>query len=344
MGRLKKGIPGKALGRKLKDKKNKEDTYVFDLIRSMEILSTLVSALELGIFDMIAHKEMDLMTEAGKKGYDPHALETLLNVLRVAKFIHKSGSNYELCEITRQIMGNPFLVDNLRLAKIYTALFKYHARVKGKYLHILDSDELQALTALGRHSAKALVDCLTEYIPGLKNKSLSLMDLGCGQGYHLAALALQNPKLRCIGVDVNDEVLLQAAENVKKYGLLNVTLKKANAHEPLAGKPTDVITSFSSIRGMGKWNLQDMTQKVFNSLKAGGYFIIQDFFLENHRKSPIENVFFDLKLALSARGGKVFSLAEFEDLKNVGFKNFEIRPINVEKIPVKNSAFFIYRK
>ncbi|HLP45463.1 MAG TPA: class I SAM-dependent methyltransferase, partial [Candidatus Kapabacteria bacterium] len=203
MGRMKPGRPGKAQGRKLGEKRRKSDTYVFDLIRSMETLSLLVSALELGIFEMIGRGGVDIMAEAGKKGYDPHALETLLNALRVTKFIRKNGYNYELCEITGQIMEDPFLVDNLRLAKVYTALFKYHARVKGKYLHIPDSDDLQVLTALGRHSAKALVDCLYEWVPGLKNRPLSVMDVGCGQGYHLAALALQNPKLRCTGIDAN---------------------------------------------------------------------------------------------------------------------------------------------
>lgn len=344
MGRMKPGRSGKPQGRKPGEKRKKSDTYVFELIRSMETLSLLVSALELGIFEMIGRGGVDVMVEAGKKGYDPHALETLLNALRVTKFIRKNGYNYELCEITGQIMEDPFLVDNLRLAKVYTALFKYHARVKGKYLHIPDSDDLQVLTALSRHSAKAVVDCLYEWVPGLKNRPLSVMDVGCGQGYHLAALALQNPKLRCIGIDANEEVLLRAAENMKKYGLQNVSLKKADLQTPITEKLSDVITFFTSSRGMGKWELQGMAQNVFHSLKTGGYFIIQDFFLENHRRAPVENVFFDVKLALSTRGGKVFSLAEFEELKDVGFRDFQVRPITAEKVPVKDSAFFIYRK
>lgn len=343
-GQLKPGRPGKTQGRKLSKNKNRGDNYVFDLIRMMEILGLLASALELGIFEMIGRGGVDLMVEARKKGYDPDALEALLNALRVTKFIRKNGSSYELGEITAQIMENPFLVDNLRLAKVYTAIFKYHARVKGKYLHILDSDDLKAMTALGKHSAQPLAECLYEWIPGLKTKPLSVLDIRCGQGYLLTALSMQNPKLKCTGIDINEEALFWAAENLKQSGLKNVKLKKADMHTAEFGSAIDVITLFTSIRGMGKCELREMAHNVFQSLKAGGYFVIQDFFLENHRRAPRENVFFDLRLALSTRGGKVFSLSEFEELKNVGFKEFQMCPITSENVPVKGSAFFIYRK
>lgn len=342
-GQLKPGRPGKPQGRKLINRK-RSDTYVFDLIREMEILGMLTSALELGIFEMIGRGGVDLMAEARKMGYDPDAFEALLNALRVTKFIRKNGSIYELCEITGQIMENPFLVDNLRLAKVYTAVFKYHARVKGKYLHILDSDDLQAITALGKHSAQPLVECLYEWIPGLKTKPLSVLDIGCGQGYLLTALSMQNPKLKCTGVDINEEALFQATENLKQAGLKNVKLKKTDMHTPEFGNAIDVVTFFTSTRGKGKCELREMAHNVCQSLKTGGYFIIQDFFLENHRRAPLENVFFDLRLALSTRGGKVFSLSEFEGLKNVGFKEFQMRPITSENVPVTGSAFFIYRK
>jgi ubiquinone/menaquinone biosynthesis C-methylase UbiE len=170
------------------------------------------------------------------------------------------------------------------------------------------------------------------------------VDIGCGQGFHLAELALQNPELECLGIDMNDDILHIAEENIKQRGLENVTFQKGDMRALTFDKAVDVITFFTSIRGMGKNEIRDMAQRVFHSLTPGGYFVIHDFYLENHRLTPVENVLFDMKLALSARGGKLLSLSEFEELQKVGFREFRMFPVTEEHIPVKDSAFFIYRK
>lgn len=325
--------------------------YIFTLIRDMETLGILFSAVELGLFETLRQAELnggadiiDMMEMAKEKGCDPEAWETLLNALWALNFIEKNKNTYRLCEITRRIMDNPFLVNHLKLANVYTAAFKYAQRVKGEYLHVLDSDDLEVITSLGKYSAPALVACLAELIPALKNQALSVQDIGCGQGFHLAAMALQNPNLVCVGIDLNEDILDIAAKNIKQHRLKNVTFRREDMRTLSFDQAVDMITFFTSIRGLAKKEIMDIAQKVFQCLNPGGYWVIHDFYLEDHRLSPVENVFFDMKLALSAQGGKVLSLSEFADLKNMGFREYRVFPLTTEHIPVTDSAFFIYRK
>lgn len=317
---------------------------VFDLIRSLEKAAVLYAGLELGIFDMVARQDGDWQASARRRGYDIEACETLLNALLASGFVHKRQGHYELADITRGVLENPFLVNNLQLAKVYTVMFRYPERVRGEYLHVLGADELKVITALGQYSASRLIDRLTALVPGLRSEPLSLLDLGCGQGYHLAALALGNPKLRCLGLDAQEEILQLARQNLDRHHLESVGLKKGDMRTFDFGNNLDIITCFTALRGMAKEEMIRLVRRVFASLKAGGFLVIHDFFLENDRTAPLDNVFFDMKLTLSAKGGQLLRRRDFEELKEVGFHKFTAAPIVGEDIAVKDSAFFIYRK
>ncbi len=319
-------------------------SFVFDLIRSMETAAVLFAALELGILEMLEGEDSEWQEFAYQKRYDIDALETLMNALVATGFLQKRGDRYELTDIARRLLEDPFLVNNLRLSGVYTVMFHYPERVRGEYLHVLSTDELKVITALGQYSASKLIEYLVRLIPALKTESLSLVDLGCGQGYHLAALSLQNPKLRCIGIDAQDEILHMARQNAARHHLENVSLKGGDMRTVNFGSNLDIVTCFTALRGMGKDEMIRLVQRVFASLKRGGYFVIHDFFLENDRTGPIDNVLFDMKLALSAGGGKLLERADFAKLKDIGFDKFNLYPIEEEDIPVKGSIFFIYQK
>jgi len=319
-------------------------TAVFDMIRNLEIMAVLFSAVELDIFQLVQEGDFHLEETAKRKGYDVNALESLMNALTAVHFLEKKGDRYIPGDIARQLISDPFLANNVRLAKVYTAMFKYPGRVKGNYLHVLQPDDLEVITALGRYSAEGLVNTLSRLLPLLKTDPLSLVDIGCGQGFHLVALARMNPDLRCLGIDAEEQVLEQARAHAAQFNLDNISFKKGDMREIPFEKNLDVITCFTAVRGMGKDEVMDLVRKVFAALKKGGHFVIHDFFLENDRLAPIENVLFDMKLAMSAIGGKVLRLSDFEELKSVGFEDYTHLPVTAPDIPVKDSAFFIYRK
>jgi hypothetical protein len=319
-------------------------TAVFDMIRNLEIMAVLFSALELDIFQLVGEGDFHLEETAKRKGYDVHALESLVNALTATNFLEKKGNRYILGDIARQLVSDPFLANNVRLSKVYTALFNYPLRVNGNYLHVLKPEDLEVITALGRYSADGLVNTLSRLLPFLRTEPLSLMDLGCGRGFHLVSLARLNPGLRCLGIDAEEQILQQARTYAAQLQLAGITFKKGDMRDIPFEKDLDVITCFTAVRGMGKEDVMHLVRKVFASLKKGGHFVVHDFFLENHGLAPLDNVLFDMKLAMSAKGGKVLRLADFEELKSVGFEDLTRFPVNAPDIPVKGSAFFIYRK
>jgi SAM-dependent methyltransferase len=106
----------------------------------------------------------------------------------------------------------------------------------------------------------------------------------------------------------------------------------------------DVITLFNTIHGLEKQELFELTGKIYRALNPGGRLAIHDFYLRDNPREPVEKILFDIKLAREAKAGELFHPSDFQELQSVGFREFQLFPIDDENIPVKNSAFFIYYK
>ncbi len=314
------------------------------MIRTMETLAVVYSALELGIFEFLDGDGRDWKRWCLREGYDTEALEALLNALTTTGFLTRETAGYRLSENGRTFKRDPFLADYLKLAKVYTVMFRYPERVKNLYLHTLDAEDLEIITALGKYNAEPLIDRLLEAIPPLKDRPLRVLDMGCGQGYHLAALASQNPLLQCRGLDCQESVLNLARQTVADLGLAGIVLELGDMRTGVIGDDLDVICCFTALRGMGPDELVRLARRIYAALKDGGFWVVHEFFLEDSRLEPVDNVFFDMKLALAAKGGRVLQRKDFEKFKDVGFAELRMIPLDDRDVPVPGSGFFIYRK
>src|SRR3990167_2499992 len=64
-----------------------------------------------------------------------------------------------------------------------------------------------------------------EFSKGLDaNEQLKMIDIGCGQGYLLLCIAASYPKMRCFGIDINDEALVIISEWQVRLSFGNITL------------------------------------------------------------------------------------------------------------------------
>ena len=149
----------------------------------------------------------------------------------------------------------------------YDAQDRGNAAAYDAYYAGMDSTMRQKLAFVGAHF---LLD------PGSR-----IADMGCGSGYGTYQLALLNPHVTVIGVDINPESVRIASE---KYQLPNLEFIVGDASEPIfADDPLDGILSSSTLHHVYTFNgySRDAVRRALAShmgcLRNGGVFVLRDF-------------------------------------------------------------------
>lgn len=100
-----------------------------------------------------------------------------------------------------------------------------------------------------------------------------LADVGCGPGYLLTLLRKKFPDLGLIGVDISDEILTQARDNLVHYH--NIDFKVAGSQGlPFASDSLDFVVSTLSLHHWSK--PREAFGEFYRVLKPGGEFLIFD--------------------------------------------------------------------
>ena len=106
------------------------------------------------------------------------------------------------------------------------------------------------------------------------------VDLGCGPGQLVIALARQAPGLHVTGVDLSDEMLAQAHENARRAGLADrVSFRLGDARQiPFPDGSLDLVVSTMSLH---HWSdpvavLNEIARVRASEGGAGGSFLIFD--------------------------------------------------------------------
>ena len=108
-----------------------------------------------------------------------------------------------------------------------------------------------------------------------------IADMGCGSGSGTYQLALLNPKIEVIGVDINPESVRLATE---KYRLPNLRFVVGDAAEPVfADDPLDGILSSSTLHHVYTFNgysraaVRRAIASHLACLRENGVFVLRDF-------------------------------------------------------------------
>lgn len=145
--------------------------------------------------------------------------------------------------------------------------------------HALDFDRRSASSrSLERH--RAVARKLAGYMTGGE-----LLDIGCGSARMLVVIAGELPGVLIIGMDVSEEMLSLARENVRDAGLEDrITLKKMTAEE-LRNFPTDFFEAVQSHGAFSGWLEPERSlEEIQRILRPGGILYLRDW----NRSAPEE--------------------------------------------------------
>lgn len=126
----------------------------------------------------------------------------------------------------------------------------------------------------------ALEDHILPLVPGLVEKleaGIAVLDVGCGKGRALLALAARFPRSRFTGYDLCVEPIAWAHAEAKKRGLKNITFEQRDLstfHEDAPASAFHLVTAFDAVHDQGRPD--HLLAGIRLALKLDGVFLMQD--------------------------------------------------------------------
>ncbi len=136
----------------------------------------------------------------------------------------------------------------------------------------------------------------------------TLLDLGCGPGVHAIALA-KDLGISVIGVDVDEDMLAVARDNVEKAGLQDqIQLIHGDIFQVSSDVRVDAMICLGNALGIILTDTEAMTffKKVHETINPGGFFFAQQLNPENPRNGYMAS------RSLKVDGKEVLLLKRFE--------------------------------
>ena len=140
----------------------------------------------------------------------------------------------------------------------------------GRFHEVMAEESAQTVVAgLERHILP-----LVPGLPGRLESGIRALDVGCGRGRALAALAKRFPRSRFVGYDMSPGAIDDGRREADAAGLSNVTVEVRDAatiDEPAA---FDVVFAFDAIHDQAR--PADVLRNIRRALAASGVFLMQD--------------------------------------------------------------------
>jgi 2-polyprenyl-3-methyl-5-hydroxy-6-metoxy-1,4-benzoquinol methylase len=140
---------------------------------------------------------------------------------------------------------------------------------------------------MAEESQQTVVDGLLPHIlplaPGIERKldaGIDVLDVACGSGRAVLALARVFPESRFTGVDMSVEAITEADDRAAREGLRNARFVRADAADMSATGAYDLVTAFDAIHDQAQ--PARVLERIHAALRPGGVFLMQDILGHTH--------------------------------------------------------------
>ncbi len=164
----------------------------------------------------------------------------------------------------------------------------------------------------------------------------TVLDLGSGGGIDVLLSAKRvGPKGKAYGLDMTDEMLSLANENMRRAGASNVEFLKGEIESiPLPDDSVDVIISNCVINLSG--DKAQVLREAFRVLKPGGRFAVSDVVVRGETPAEVRR---SMELWIGCVAGALEEMEYRRLLEQAGFKDVEIEATRVYN--VEDAAAFL---
>ena len=200
--------------------------------------------------------------------------------------------------------------------------------------------------------AAALLEHILPLAPGLIERlesGIDALDVGCGRGHAVLALAARFPRSRFVGVDLSEEAIAHARALAEKQGLTNASFEARDLTGFAPERTFDLVTAFDAIHDQK--DPASVLAGVARAVAPGGLFLMQDIAgssdVSKNIGGPLSTFIYTIScmhcMTVSlAQGGVGLGAAWGEELAESMLRDAGFREVTVNRLEhdVMN-AFFI---
>ena len=280
----------------------------------------------LNIFDVLNENPMRLEELGERVGFVSYSLSSILNAGVALRLLVKENNIYRNSSIADKFLfsGSPnSLVNWVKVMERWTRPWTYLGEVvvKGHQIEF-ESKRLGEDTAylsefiLGMH--EFALGSLDEYKAnvGIKGAKYAL-DIGGGAGTYSIALCETNADLRVKLLDL-EHVLPIATKIITEYGLQNrISVGVADyTKDPFGEGEADVILLSNVLHQESPSMVRSILERVHEALKLDGELIIQGYFLDENRTSPLFATLHNLSAIVLWNKGQSYTIGDMKIFLN----------------------------
>lgn len=129
----------------------------------------------------------------------------------------------------------------------------------------------------GQTVVAGLFDHILPLVPGLDRRlaaGIDVLDIACGSGRALVAMAERYPASRFTGIDVSAEAVAAGRAEVSRRGLRNVRLEEGDVAELNGTGTCDLVTAFDAIHDQAR--PAEVLAGIRRALRPDGVLLMQD--------------------------------------------------------------------
>ncbi len=219
--------------------------------------------------------ELSKFLNIGPDAYD--ALEAWLQVGVRLRVLKRSQGRYRLIGISAQLVQP----ENDALLAIIQEMTTLHhklildtpKRLQTGDLWTLQDQEGDVIARSSRIVEPLQHEVITSFFPS--NGIVRLLEIGCGSGVYIKYAAEHNSHLTAIGVEMQDDVMAMARQNIARWGLQErVQILQGDIQELSFDNSFNIVTLYNNIYYFPVAKRVHLLRKLLYLLDSGGFLVL----------------------------------------------------------------------
>jgi SAM-dependent methyltransferase len=273
---------------------------MFDVMSTLPPVTSAELAAAAGLNERYVREWLAALVTGGIVDYDPHARSYQLPAEHAAWLTRASSPNN--LAVTCQFIPLMGMIEDAIL-EVFRSGGGLHYHDYPRFHEIMAEDSGQTVVA-------ALFDAILPLVPGLSDRleaGIDVLDLGCGRGLALLALAQAFPHSRFTGYDLGDDVIAFAQGEAERLGLRNIRFAVLDAAALDEPAHYDLICTFDAIHDQA--DPARVLANIGRALRPNGVYLMQDIRASSELQNNMDHPIAPLLYSISALHCTSVSLA-----------------------------------
>lgn len=242
-------------------------TGLFDAMARLEPSTCDRIAHEAGLRERYVREWLGAMVTGGIVEYDPTSRTYHLPAEHAAMLTRAASPNN--FAVTTQFLAVLGSVEDQIVQRFHEGGGVNYAEF-GRFHEVMAEESAQTVVAGIFEHILPLVGGLTERLDG----GIDVLDVGCGRGRALMAMAERFPRSRFTGFDFSPEAVDNANAEARRRGLENIRFEQQDAAAIDPALRFDLVTAFDAIHDQAR--PADVLDCISKVLRRNGVFLMQD--------------------------------------------------------------------